>query len=157
MVLSESEAKESLRSGTHILMVTDSRVEMAAPYTPGLMDVIVNSAKVEDKRCIVFAKKPPFALVDPPEEAVAVLVRLDGFNYDKLFQIPSSAPVDTLKKGSRVLCQTSEGRKKGTISSAQMRITPSMQPVLTTLTGATFPLKPIVASIHTSYFSPYHD
>ena len=157
MVLSESEAKDTLRKGTHVLIVTDGHVEMAAPYSQSLLDVIMISAKTEGKRCMSFTTKPPFSFVDPPQETLAVLVKLDGFNYDKLLEIPSTAPTDEIKVGSRVLCQTSVGRKKGTVSSAQMRITPSMQTVLSTLTGATFPLKPVIASIHTSYFPPYHD
>lgn len=99
----------------------------------------------------------PFRFVDPTQETLAVLVKLDDFNYDKLFEIPSTAPAEEIKVGSRVLCQTSVGRKKGTVSSTQMCITPSMQTVLSTLTGATFPLKPVIASIHTNYFPPYHD
>lgn len=157
MVLSEDEAKDALRKGTHVLIVTDGHVEMAAPYSQSLLDVIMISAKTEGKRCMSFTTKPPFSFVDPTQETLAVLVKLDDFNYDKLFEIPSTAPAEEIKVGSRVLCQTSVGRKKGTVSSAQMRITPSMQTVLSILTGATFPLKPVIASIHTNYFPPYHD
>lgn len=157
MVISESDARQLLTKGSHILVVTNGRIEVAAPFSQKMLDLIMHQTEADGTRCITFTTKPPFAMVDPPSENVAVLVQLDGENYSKLFELPESATLDEVKIGTRVLCQTSQGRKKGTVTSKQIRITQSMKPVLATLTGAVFPIKPVVATIHTRYFAPYHD
>lgn len=156
MILSQEEAWKVMERGSHILITRDGKITTAFQYHPELFDHIVKHASEKNEPHIGFAPAISFGFKSDDEKVVGVLVKLDGSNTNKLFQIPSD-PLYKLAAGARVLCQTSEGRKEGVVSSSPVTIEKSMFPVITALTGAKFPLRPIVAVVQTIYFDPYHE
>ena len=151
MVLTKEDAMHKLEQGTHVLVVTNGRVENSIRYVPGMLAHLV--ALKDASENLTFSPPLPFSFTDHQDVESACLVEIEGKRL--LFSVPSSAKPETLTQGCRVVCLTSQGRKEGVVASKIMRISQSMHHVLSTLTGATFPLKPIVAAVSVNYFPPY--